>query len=107
MPILTARQEQFANAVAQGKTHHEAAIISGYSPRSACCIGAQLARQERVAQRIRELREDRERALRTRETILAQLNLERTDLKPITISDSSGKLLGFFTPFAALAVVEA
>jgi len=84
MYSLNTRQEAFASAVAQGKTHREAALSAGYSARSATCLGSQLVKQKRVAERIEELRGKRLGALRTREAILGQLNLSRVDLQPTT-----------------------
>jgi phage terminase small subunit len=49
------RHEEFAQAVAEGRTHREAALKSGYSPRCAASIGAQLARLPDVRARILEL----------------------------------------------------
>jgi phage terminase small subunit len=109
MYLLNAQQEQFAAAVAQGKSHREAAILAGYSLKSATCLGSQLAKRANVAERIVELREQRLRALRTRETILGQLNLAKHELQTITICDAEGAPVGFFVPFATAVqnIVEA
>jgi phage terminase small subunit len=53
---MTIRQLTFAENVARGKSNREAAIAAGYSARSAGCLGSQLAKQARIAERIQELR---------------------------------------------------
>jgi phage terminase small subunit len=53
---MTIRQLTFAENVARGKSHREAAIAAGYSPVSAGSLGAQLVKQAQVARRIFELR---------------------------------------------------
>jgi phage terminase small subunit len=54
--LTTVRWEVFARNVA-GKTHREAALLTGYPEHSASCIGAQLVKLPRIADRIHELRE--------------------------------------------------
>lgn len=98
MRILSARKELFARAVADGKTNREAAILAGYSERSATCLGSQLARQSRVAERIRELRDYSVKPVRTSDTVVAQFD----SVQPVTIRDSAGRPLGLFIPVIAL-----
>ena len=103
MTGLNTKQEQFAQAIFQGKTKREAAILAGYSPKSAGCIGSELARLPKIRSRIEELREADRRAARTRDTVLARLRgAACDDLQPITICNPNGRPLGLFLPFSTL-----
>ena len=83
MPVLSiARQEKFARSVASGSNHAAAARTAGYSPRYAACLGYQLVKQPRVAERIRELRQ------------LGQ------NAQAITVVDGAGRPL-FYIAFAS------
>src|SRR5438045_1492201 len=103
-PLNTFRQELFARAVAQqGLSHKEAAAAAGYSPRSLNCIGSQLAKQPRIAERIRELRQAElkiAQPLLTRETLL-QVTKVRCSVEPVRICDGTGALVGIFVPLGA------
>jgi phage terminase small subunit len=67
--------EAFCQNCAAGKSHRQAAILAGYSQKTAASIGAQLARQPRVEQRIRELRElaPTLRVISTRESVIGRI----------------------------------
>ena len=93
MTVLNSRrQETFAQAVARGVSPKEAASLAGYSPHSACCIAAQLLKQEKVSERIRELQQDPPAV----ESPVPQLHA-------ITVTNAAGKMIGIFIPAGAFA----
>jgi phage terminase small subunit len=75
MPVLnTLRQEVFARIVAEGRTYTEAAVVAGYSRRSASCLGSQLMKQRQIRERVTELKEAKPAI--TRESVLSALAAE-------------------------------
>jgi phage terminase small subunit len=103
MTSLNQRQERFAQAIFEARSKKEAAILAGYSEKSAGCIGSELARMPKIRARIDELREADRRAARTRDTVLARLRgAACDDLQPITICNPNGRPLGLFLPFSTL-----
>lgn len=97
--LSTFRQEEFAKAVAQGQSYSQAARTAGYSRRSCGTLGSELAREPRIAARIRELEVAAANNIPS-ESILAHLgSCEST--KAITVRDAVGRALGVFVPLAA------
>jgi phage terminase small subunit len=93
MTVLNSRrQETFAQAVARGVSPKEAASLAGYSLHSACCIAAQLMKQQKVSERIRELRENPPVS-----------NSTAGQAHAVAITDVTGKMIGMFIPAAALS----
>jgi Terminase small subunit len=78
--LSTIKQEIFSRSVAEGHTYTEAARRAGYSAKSACCIGSQLARQPRIAQRVAELR---------------QVQRSRQNAPGVAVVDAAGNTVGY------------
>jgi phage terminase small subunit len=103
MTNLNARQEQFVQALFEGKTKKEAAIAAGYSAKSAGCIGSELARMPKIRARVEELQEADRRAKRTQAIVFDRLRGAASDgLQPVTICAASGAPIGLFVPLNML-----
>jgi phage terminase small subunit len=103
MTALNKRQEQFAQALFEGKTKKEAAIQAGYSPKSASCLGSELARMPKIRARLEQLQEADRRLRRTQSVVFDRLRgTMSNDLQPITICSQAGQPLGLFLPFSTL-----
>jgi Terminase small subunit len=83
--ISTIKQEVFAQEVAAGRSHREAAIHAGYSQHSASCLGSQLMNKPRVRARVLELRQ------RTKGS------LHRVAVSPASVLlDDDGNVVGIY-----------
>jgi Terminase small subunit len=83
--VSTIKQEVFAQEVAAGRSHREAAISAGYSHHSASCLGAQLMKKPRVLARVLELRQKNKGSL------------HRVPVRPASmLLDDDGKVVGIF-----------
>jgi hypothetical protein len=103
MTALNKRQEQFAQAIFEGKTKKEAAIQAGYSAKSASCIGSEPVRMPKIRARVEELQDADRRLRRTQSVVFDRLRGSfSNDLQPITICSQAGQPLGLFLPFSTL-----
>lgn len=110
MPVLTkARYERFAQAIAKGKSQHDAYIYAGYAPnqkpRDVRSNAGVLARKPEIAARIKELQERQAKRVGiTVDTLLEELQDMLTLAKRVKQPSAGvgailakGKLLGLIT----------
>jgi phage terminase small subunit len=108
-PLSNPKHEQFAIAVAEGKTHREAAQIAGYASQAASTLGARLAGNPKVRKRIREIQNEAAGPIVLTgesgvERGLAQLLRKLKDraashlFESVPVLDENGTALGVYIP---------